>query len=65
MIAVWFVVTIALTIVLIIFPGITGMNEIRAMDRQPADLTIQVEGRRFFWKATYLESSVSVSRTTD
>ncbi len=46
-------VSTALTVVVIFFPGITGLWEIREGDDTPDDLVVQVEGSRWVWKVTY------------
>jgi len=58
----WFAITTALTIAIIIHPGITGLQEIRAHDGKPVDLLVQVEGRRFFWNVMYPEYGVQSRR---
>jgi cytochrome c oxidase subunit 2 len=54
----WFVLTTALTIFVIIHPGITGINAIRAQDKEEPDLVVQIEGGRWYWRATYPEQRV-------
>jgi cytochrome c oxidase subunit 2 len=49
--------TTALTAVMIIHPGITGLLELRA-DDDNIDLVVQIEGRQWFWNAKYPEQSV-------
>ena len=58
----WIVVSTILTIVVIIHPGITGLNEIRASERKPADILVEVEGQRFAWTITYPQYGVFSSR---
>lgn len=56
----WFVWTASLTVLVIIFPGITGIRELRhhATDR-PVDLVVEVQGTRWFWTVTYPEQGVT------
>lgn len=54
----WLIITTALTILVIIHPGITGLNEIRASERKPADVLVEVEGQRFSWTITYPQYGV-------
>ena len=55
----WFLATTALTIVMIIFPGTTGLLELRGHAREEADLVVQVEGIRWAWKMTYPQQGVT------
>jgi cytochrome c oxidase subunit II len=55
----WFVITSALTGVMIVHPGITGLNEIRHMAEEPVDMVIELEGRRFFWNVHYTQQGVT------
>ena len=57
-VAVWLIATTILTIVVIIHPGITGLNEIRASENKPADILVEVEGQRFSWTVTYSQYGV-------
>ncbi|MDP6102926.1 MAG: cytochrome c oxidase subunit II [Dehalococcoidia bacterium] len=53
----WVLLTTALTIVVMIFPGATGWLELR--DRaQDEDLVIEVQGLRFAWLLTYPEYEI-------
>lgn len=54
----WIIVSTILTIVVIIHPGITGLNELRASERKPADILVEVEGQRFTWTVTYPQYGV-------
>lgn len=47
----WLAVTTLLTVVLIINPGLTGLAHIRG--GHDSDLTLRVEGARWFWTITY------------
>ncbi len=53
----WIAVTSALTVALIIFPGATGLHELRSRE-QHADMVVQVEGVQWFWKFTYPEQNL-------
>ncbi|MBI2329685.1 MAG: hypothetical protein HYU85_08680, partial [Chloroflexi bacterium] len=57
-IAGWMLVSTALTIVMIVHPGITGMNALRAQAGKDVDLVVQVEGSRWNWKITYPQHKV-------
>ena len=52
-VATWFAITGALCLLVIIYPGVTGLAELRARAREKPDLVVQVEGARWFWKITY------------
>lgn len=54
----WLLVTTALTIAVIIHPGITGIRELRAHSGKEVDLTVHVDGGRWFWTVTYPEQGV-------
>ena len=54
----WFAGSTVLTAVLIIFPGLTGILELRHLDQKPADVVVQVEAQRFAWTMTYPEYDV-------
>ncbi|MBI2856081.1 MAG: cytochrome c oxidase subunit II [Chloroflexi bacterium] len=54
----WLLVTTALTIVMIIFPGATGLLDLRDRE-QDEDLVVQVAGRQYAWIATYPEFGVT------
>ncbi|MFQ5872570.1 MAG: cytochrome c oxidase subunit II [Dehalococcoidia bacterium] len=57
-IAGWFLVTTALTIAVIFFPGVTGLLEVRESgDREP-DLVVQVQGSQWVWLNTYPQYGV-------
>lgn len=55
----WLGVTAALTAVLIINPGLVGLAEMRG--KGEPDLIVKVEGRRWFWTATYPDGTRSTS----
>ncbi|MBI4310396.1 MAG: cytochrome c oxidase subunit II [Chloroflexi bacterium] len=54
----WLAVTGALTLLVIITPGITGLRELRAHANEAPDLVVQVQGVRWMWQATYPEHGV-------
>ena len=55
----WLLVTTGLTIFLIIFPGTTGLLELRNHGQTSKMLPIQVEGSRWTWKVTYPNQNVT------
>ncbi len=57
-ITVWLAITTALCVAVIIHPGITGLNELRASEDKPPDLLVQVEAGQWFWNITYPEQGV-------
>lgn len=59
-IVIWLLLSTALTVVVIIHPGITGILELRA-DGENVDLIVEIEGRRFGWTAKYPGTSRAVS----
>ncbi|MBI4288217.1 MAG: cytochrome c oxidase subunit II [Chloroflexi bacterium] len=61
-VAIWVLVTTALTIFMIIHPGITGMNELRAEAKEKTDLVVQVEGFRWAWRMTYPQHKVTTQQ---
>lgn len=61
--AVWLAVTGGLAVLLIIYPGLTGLAELnRQADRGADGLTIQVEAFRWGWNITYPEARVTTNR---
>ncbi len=58
----WLVLSTALTIGVIIHPGITGVNELRAHEGKDVDLTVQVQGTRFAWFVEYPEHNIKANR---
>ncbi len=58
-VAIWFLITTALTVLLIVHPGVTGLNELQAHDDEDVDVLVQVEGTRWVWKVTYPQFGVS------
>ncbi|MBI2165577.1 MAG: cytochrome c oxidase subunit II [Chloroflexi bacterium] len=59
LIAVWFAVTSGLTVLMVIYPGIIGMNELADLSHEEPDMVVKVEGMRFAWRFTYPEQNVS------
>lgn len=57
---IWFVVTSALAVYVIINPGLTGLAELTA--NRSGDLVVQVEGQQWHWKVTYPEHGLSYDR---
>ncbi|MBI2328362.1 MAG: cytochrome c oxidase subunit II, partial [Chloroflexi bacterium] len=57
-VASWMIITTALTIVMIVHPGITGMLGLRDQANEKVDLVVQVEGSRWNWKITYPQYKV-------
>lgn len=58
----WIAASTALTIAVIIHPGITGLNELREHDGKPVDLVVQVEGSRFAWSLIYPEQKIKARK---
>lgn len=58
-IAVWLLATTALTIVMIIHPGVRGMLELQREARHEPDLVVQAHAVRWAWRVTYPEQKVS------
>lgn len=57
-VAVWIVMSTALTIIMIVHPGITGMKGLGDLADKKVDLVVQVEGSRWSWKITYPQHKV-------
>ena len=55
----WLIITTALTVFMIIQPGILGLNELHARSHEPVDLVIQAESSQYLWKLTYPEQNVT------
>ena len=49
----WFVVTGGLTVTMIIFPGFTGLTELRDLAGEEPDRVVMAEARQWSWKVTY------------
>lgn len=56
---IWFVVTAALAVVIMIYPGLTGIAELRSDDT--ADMRVEITGIRWQWLVTYPDQGVSLS----
>jgi cytochrome c oxidase subunit 2 len=54
----WLGVTAALTVTVIVFPGWTGLAEMREHHDHEADVVVQVEGRQWFWRMTYPQHNI-------
>jgi cytochrome c oxidase subunit 2 len=60
LIAVWFAVTSGLTVLMIIYPGIIGMNDLAGRSREEPDMVVEVAAMRFAWQFTYPEQKVII-----
>jgi cytochrome c oxidase subunit 2 len=60
---VWLGATTSLTIAVIIFPGLTGLAELR--ENQHGDLVINVEASQFVWEVEYEDSGVQLNSILD
>jgi cytochrome c oxidase subunit 2 len=49
----WFAWTIALTVVVIIHPGFTGLRDIRAGAEEPVDVVVEATGAQWLWQFKY------------
>lgn len=58
-VATWLAVTTALTILTIIFPGTTGLLELKDNGQTDDDLVVLVEGSRWVWKISYPQQNVT------
>ena len=54
-VATWLLATTVLTMVVIIFPGVTGLRQLRERAHAQDQMVVQVEGAQWFWKMTYPE----------
>ncbi len=61
----WLAWTTALCITVIIWPGYTGLMELRSVNSETADLTIQVTGMRWAWLYHYEDLDISLNRNDD
>jgi cytochrome c oxidase subunit 2 len=52
-VGIWLIITTALTLLVIVYPGTTGLMELRKHAHAQEDLLVQVEGSRWAWKTTY------------
>lgn len=60
---VWFGATTALAVVVMIYPGLTGLAELRK--DQTADLQVNVTGQRWMWIVQYPSQGVTVSGASE
>lgn len=58
-VAAWFLATAALTGVVIVNPGITGMLKLHPGDQERTDLVVKVEALRWMWRISYPEQGVT------
>jgi cytochrome c oxidase subunit 2 len=61
-IAIWLAVTTALTLLVIVFPGVTGLHELRAHSHEEPDLVVEIRAGQWFWMVTYPEYGVTTTR---
>ncbi|MAG36407.1 MAG: cytochrome c oxidase subunit II [Dehalococcoidia bacterium] len=54
----WLAITSALSIYVIINPGLIGLAELHDLAHRNVDLVVQVEGQRWQWQVTYPEHDV-------
>ena len=59
LVIVWFLATTALSIFMIVHPGITGMSELAAKDDEEVDLVVELEAMRFAWRVSYPALNIS------
>ena len=55
----WFAITTALAITVMIHPGLTGLAELRASEANDADLVVKVDSARWAWVFTYPQYGVT------
>lgn len=60
---VWFGATTALAVVVMVFPGLTGLAELRK--DQTADLQIDITGQRWSWIVQYPEQGILVAGASE
>lgn len=60
-VATWFLATAALTGVVIVYPGVTGMLKLHPGDQARTDLVVKVDGVRWMWRVTYPEQNVTTT----
>jgi cytochrome c oxidase subunit 2 len=58
----WLVASTVLCMFVVIHPGITGVNELRAYDGKDVDLVVNVEGTRFAWFIEYPAQGIKANR---
>ena len=54
----WLAMSVALTVMVIIYPGTIGWLDLRASADTPDDLVVQIEGSQWIWKVTYPDRNV-------
>lgn len=60
---IWFGATTALAVVVMVYPGLTGLAELRR--DQTADLQVNVTGQRWMWTVQYPAQDVTVSGASE
>lgn len=60
--AVWFAVTSGLTLLVMIYPGLTSLGEVIDNPGNP-ELTVQVTGQQWNWAVSYPEQNVTIVST--
>ncbi|MBI4305124.1 MAG: cytochrome c oxidase subunit II [Chloroflexi bacterium] len=58
-VAFWFAWTTALTVAVIIHPGVTGLRSLMASQDEAPDLVVKVTGQRWLWTFEYPERKVT------
>jgi cytochrome c oxidase subunit 2 len=58
-VAFWFAWTTALTIAIIVHPGVTGLHALFAAGGEQPDLVVKVTGQRWLWTFDYPEQKVT------
>ncbi|MBI2966028.1 MAG: cytochrome c oxidase subunit II [Chloroflexi bacterium] len=58
-VAFWFAWTTALTVAVIIHPGVTGLRSLTASHGEDPDLLVKVTGQRWLWTFEYPEQNVT------
>lgn len=57
----WFAATLALNVLFVVYPGVTGLSEIRARQAVRAEpLVVQVHARQWSWSFTYPQYGVTM-----
>jgi len=55
----WLAWTTGLTLFVMVFPGVTGLLDMRHHASKPVDLLVQAQGIRYAWALTYPEQGIS------
>ena len=58
-VAFWFAWTTALTVAVIIHPGVTGLRSLMAAEHEEPDMVVKVTGQRWLWTFNYPEQNVT------